>query len=698
MRNVSVFSGGGLRSFLFGILVCIIFVIAHFLDSSAAFYTALGLGVTFAVCGGLWVHAPMARIRKALRDVESKTGKARFLESLDKSGFGEAFDVLRKGHEAAMEECLFFHNALKVLGNQVVVSNREGKIMLATESALEMIGKPISQVMGFTVSQAFYNTTSGSIAEEVFKSGKGKDATTELRLWNGQVVNVRLFSRPIYNSSDEIVGVVTSFLDMKEVVQKQRDLEEQKSRMAQVGSDVSTLAERVASASEEMSASADEQARGAQRQSRQTETVATSMEQMTSTVLEVASNASATSHAAEGAQASAGQGVEMVTQAVDAINNVSVSAGQLAEVVGQLDSQAEEIGRIINVINDIADQTNLLALNAAIEAARAGEAGRGFAVVADEVRKLAEKTMTATKEVESAIHTIQERSAHAMSSMSRTEKQVQESTDLSNKAGEALQQIMESIEDMVHRVSQIATAAEEQSAAAEEIGKSIEEIALVAREADEGAGQQASATRDLAELAQQLLTVSMEFREDGESQDKLRVSTGEMKGILPKLTQKFVEKTFGKATYEAMQEEMGNPVFLPTASYPDGVMLQMAELVAKLESTTERDFFLKLGRFTVGEFYKMYQRYFKDEGLKEFYMRMNDVHAQLTEEHPGITPPSFTYEDKGDELFINYRSARGLFDYFEGILRGAAEFKGEDVDIKIKPFDDETARAEIKFK
>ncbi len=93
----------------------------------------------------------------------------------------------------------------------------------------------------------------------------------------------------------------------------------------------------------------------------------------------------------------------------------------------------------------------------------------------------------------------------------------------------------------------------------------------------------------------------------------------------------------------------------------------------------------------------MYPSYFKDDSLKSFYLRMNEVHAQLTRDNPGINPPNFTYEDKGDDLFMNYRSSRGLFDYFEGILLGAAEFKGERVSVKVKPFDDTSARAEIEF-
>lgn len=694
MGTFSFLKSGGFRSFLFGILVCALFSGAFWIGGAGSFYVALGLGIVLAGCSGFFVTLPLRQLGKQLDTIDSEEGRAGLQQAAAKVGMGDFLSTLQAHHAAELEECNFFRNAFKVFGGLAIVCNKDGKILLVTEPMLAMLGKPMTQVLGFSVGQALHNTSDDSITETVLGSGQESETETELTLWNGNKEKVHLSARPIYDSSDEIVGVVTAFTDLGAVDSKQKDFEEQQSRMAEIGAEISTLAERVASASEEMSASADEQARGAQTQSQQTDTVASSMDEMTSTVLEVASNASATSQAAEEARVSAEEGVSMVSQAVDAINNVSASAGQLAEVVGQLDTQAEEIGRIIGVINDIADQTNLLALNAAIEAARAGDAGRGFAVVADEVRKLAEKTMTATKEVEDAILMIQERSAHAMSSMSRTEKQVEESTDLSNKAGESLQQIMERIEDMVKRISQIATAAEEQSAAAEEIGKSIEDIAMVARESDEGAGQQASATRSLAELAQNLLTVAMGFR-SGEL--NLRESEGEMKGILPKLCQRFVEDHYGKATFDTMQAEMGNPVFLSTASYPDAVLKQMAEIVAQEAGTTEREFFLELGHYTIHEFANVYKGHFRDETLKDFLLRMNELHAQLTVETPGITPPKFTYEDKGNVLFMNYTSKRGLFEYFEGMIQGAADFKGERVDVRMTPFDDETVRAEIRF-
>ena len=453
----------------------------------------------------------------------------------------------------------------------------------------------------------------------------------------------------------------------------------------------------MASASEELSASSDEQARGAQQQKGQSDAVATAMEEMTATVMEVAKNAAQTSDAAQSANEAAETGAVEVREAVSGIRAVAESAGKLGQVLTSLDSQAAEIGRIISVINDIADQTNLLALNAAIEAARAGDAGRGFAVVADEVRKLAEKTMTATKEVEKSIHEIQDGSRHAVASMQETENRVAASTDATHTAGESLERIMARIREVNGQVTQIATAAEQQSAAAEEINRNIEVIAHVAAEADEGAGQTAQATRELAELANSLLQLATAFAQRQAESNKLRESAGNMKGILPKLMQDFIKDSFGEAVHEAMQEEMGHPTFLPTQNYPDQVLRQMAEITSVKTGKSVKDVFLALGRYTIKGFHHHYPRYFKGDTLKAFFLTMNDTHARLTKDMPGLLPPRFTYEDKGDRLVMTYHSNRAYPEYYEGILRGAAEFFKEPVDITVSSSNPNTARAEIVF-
>jgi methyl-accepting chemotaxis protein len=597
-----------------------------------------------------------------------------------------------------MQRREFYRGAVYGVGTPFMLTDLESKVTHISPSMLAMTHRPKENVVGKTVAEVFYGHSGESITARIMGEKGSLEKEIQLKLWNGIVLDVVASVNCIRDMKGEVIGSVVCLTDIAEIKRQQAELTRQSEQLAQVGNAINDLAQRVASAAEELSASADEQAKGANRQKAQTESVSTAMEQMTSTVIEVAQNATQSSEAAATASKSAGDGVNLVRESVKGINLVADSSRKLAQVLGQLDSQAAEIDRIINVINDIADQTNLLALNAAIEAARAGDAGRGFAVVADEVRKLAEKTMTATKEVENSIREIQERSQNAVATMRETEKQVEASTDLSNRTGKSLEEILSRIDDVTSRVAQIATAAEEQSAAAEEINKNIEDIAGIAKESEEGAGQAASATRELAELAQQLLQMSMSFSASKQDTSKLRASVGQMKGILPKIMLEFVKAKYGDSVHRKVSAELGNPMFLPGQSYPDQVLRQMAEATAKETGKDVRAIFVDLGRHTIGQFHKLYKPYFKAKTLKEFYLTMNETHAELTRANPGIVPPRFSYEDRGNKLTMIYKSRRGYHHYFEGILKGAAEFFKTPVDITVTVQDPETARAEIVFK
>ncbi len=215
---------------------------------------------------------------------------------------------------------------------------------------------------------------------------------------------------------------------------------------------------------------------GAEQSASRLSETATAMEQMNATVLEVANNADTASTASSQTRDKANSGEEVVQKAVTAIQTVHDQTRQLKDDMNILGEQAQAINRIMAVISDIADQTNLLALNAAIEAARAGEAGRGFAVVADEVRKLAEKTMASTADVGNAIRAIQDSTNKSREQVDKSVDIISEATELANQSGQALQEIVQMVDGSADQVRAIATASEEQSAASEQINRSIMEV------------------------------------------------------------------------------------------------------------------------------------------------------------------------------------------------------------------------------
>jgi methyl-accepting chemotaxis protein len=271
--------------------------------------------------------------------------------------------------------------------------------------------------------------------------------------------------------------------------------------MMQAAMQLEKVVEVVSSASEELSAQIEQSSRGTEVQSNRVGETATAMEEMNATVLEVARNASQAAESSNTARAKAMEGAKIVAQVVAGINTMQTVSMAMKEDMGVLGKQAEGIGQIMNVISDIADQTNLLALNAAIEAARAGDAGRGFAVVADEVRKLAEKTMTATKEVGEAISGIQHGTKKNLDNVERAVTTVVQATEMANKSGESLQEIVHLVEVSTDQVRSIATASEEQAAASEEINKSIEDINRISGETASAMNQSAQAVGELANQA-----------------------------------------------------------------------------------------------------------------------------------------------------------------------------------------------------
>ncbi|MEO5360899.1 MAG: bacteriohemerythrin [Nitrospirota bacterium] len=282
--------------------------------------------------------------------------------------------------------------------------------------------------------------------------------------------------------------------------------------------DISMLNERVSSSSDELHELSTETARNAVNQTEQIEQIVNSMVQMKETTADSAANAVIASESAKMASEFATRGKDVVDKTIESMNSIKKRTEDSQKVVQTLGEKSRQIGEIIQVINDIAEQTNLLALNAAIEAARAGEQGRGFAVVADEVRKLAEKTSSATKEISEMILTIQESTVSAVDSMNEVSQEVSSGAEFINQAGTTLVEIVQTNDDVSEKITRIAAATEQQSATTEEISRTMEHISLLSNTVTSNAQKTVSAAGELSEnIVKKMQDVLCQYKFSGKS-------------------------------------------------------------------------------------------------------------------------------------------------------------------------------------
>ena len=268
----------------------------------------------------------------------------------------------------------------------------------------------------------------------------------------------------------------------------------------------------VAAAANQLHSTSEQIATGAEEVAAQTGTVATASEEMAATSSEIAQSCHRAATGGEDATGRARDGRMVVEQTVQVMNRIATQVKASASTVEGLGERSDQIGAIIGTIEDIADQTNLLALNAAIEAARAGEQGRGFAVVADEVRALAERTTRATREIGEMIKSIQSETKAAVSAMEEGVREVESGTREAAKSGQSLEEILRQISEVTEQVNQIATAAEEQTATTGEITNNILQITEVVQDTSKGAHTCATAASHLAGLSQDLQRLVGQFR------------------------------------------------------------------------------------------------------------------------------------------------------------------------------------------
>ena len=333
------------------------------------------------------------------------------------------------------------------------------------------------------------------------------------------VIITRQITRPLQDTLMVVERIASGDLTQNTVVTRRDELGELQQGIQRMGSTLRDLiggirdsVVQIASAAEELSAVTEQTSAGVNSQKVETDQVATAMHEMTATVQEVARNAEQASHAASNADKEARAGDKVVGEAIVQIERLAAEVVRSSDAMSQLEQESDKIGKVMDVIKAVAEQTNLLALNAAIEAARAGEAGRGFAVVADEVRGLAQRTQKSTEEIEALVAGLQNGTRQVSSIMLSSRELTESSVTLTRKAGTSLESITLTVSNIQAMNQQIAAAAEEQSAVAEEISRSIINVRDVSEQTASASEETAASSVELARLGGQLQMMVSHFK------------------------------------------------------------------------------------------------------------------------------------------------------------------------------------------
>jgi len=410
----------------------------------------------------------------------------------------------------------FSDGILNSMTTPFIVSDTDLRISFVNQPLLDLLqisGRP-GDYFGTRVDEFLFNER----REDMATARCQRDRTPELglerdmRTRRDEIRHLKIDTAPLFDLDGELIGAFTLYTDLTEIKRQQAEVLRQNEKIAHVAEQAVTIASSLAAAAEELSAQVDEASTGSEVQRQRTEETSSAMEQMSASVIEIARSASQAAEGADDAKAHALEGADVVVQSIEAIRKVQEQAATLKGNMADLGEHAESIKQVVQVINEIADQTNLLALNAAIEAARAGEAGRGFAVVADEVRKLAERTQGATSEVGNAIGTILDSININIEGTEAASAAVEASTHLAGQSGETLQAIVELVQRSADDVRSIATASEQQSATTEQINRSTDEINNIAMETARIMNGSAEAVSELARLAGELDQLIQEMR------------------------------------------------------------------------------------------------------------------------------------------------------------------------------------------
>lgn len=476
----------------------------------------LGMAVLIAIVGvfaaRMIITKPLARVTSVIADLVDD--KAELSLRLDESGKDE---VSRLSHEvnrltgkvgSMLGNISGYKNLVNAIPEPVFAVDDEYRILLSNNSlcALAGVTEP-NELRGKSINSVLRTDLYGGAACPLKKTmtSKIKSFSQPFPLTKeGRNRQIIALSDVIKDISGANIGYIQVFTDVTEIVEHERSLAAQMERMEAVNKQIFDVAEKVNNSAEIIHDQTDAVQQAAGQQSSLMLETSDAIRQLNETVLSIAHNAANASDQAEIGRKQAAAGEELMEKTVQAIQSVHALTERLKGDLSNLGDLAQGIGQILNVISDIADQTNLLALNAAIEAARAGEAGRGFAVVADEVRKLAEKTMGATLEVRKAVEGIQQGVGTNITAMETVAEAVAYATNLSQDSETALAEIVQNITESAAKITNIAGAAETQSASSEQIAASVTKVTDIAQNTLNRSRESSQTAEALSRLGRQL--------------------------------------------------------------------------------------------------------------------------------------------------------------------------------------------------
>ncbi len=438
----------------------------------------------------------LMRLMKHCRNTTNKISSGELAARMDAPRFEGEFKNIASVINVMADSYLSHLDNLPV---GILTGTPDNKIVFMNRSAKNMVGEQSTEGMhcGSLFNSPACPDPSLCLGRRAFAQGKGSvsgEATCHLK---GKRLELSVFAVPLHDLDGKTVTYMEIFTDISTVVN-------QKIAIQDMSAQANDIANRVASAAEELSAQTDSIVNGSNMQRERIESTSAAMTEMSASVVEVAQHAVSTAQQSEAVLKKANDGIKVIGNMASSMEKLIGSSENLQNNMSQLDKLAEGIDSIINVISDIADQTNLLALNAAIEAARAGEAGRGFAVVADEVRKLAEKTMSATQEVDTSIRAIQNSSRSNQQEVSAVTDSIAHAANLAKQSEESLREIMTVTGQTSSMIQAIASAAEEQSATSNEIASSMHDINEAVNTTSDAILQSAEAIRELTGQAHEL--------------------------------------------------------------------------------------------------------------------------------------------------------------------------------------------------